>query len=97
MVALYALGIMSITWMVVLTVLIAGERLAGRPSVAVPAVAAVLVVLGVGIAAGARVGAGADDPAGGAPAGMGMGTASMGMGAVRRPPSHLPVATGHVV
>ena len=30
MVALYALGIMSITWMVVLTVLIAGERLLAR-------------------------------------------------------------------
>jgi predicted metal-binding membrane protein len=51
MVALYALGIMSITWMVVLTVLIAGERLLTQRSVAVTAVAAVLVVLGVGIAA----------------------------------------------
>ena len=56
MVALYALGIMSITWMVVLTVLIAGERLVGRPSIAVPAVAAVLVVLGVGMAAGVAAG-----------------------------------------
>ncbi len=52
MVALYALGIMSITWMVVLTVLIAGERLVAQRSVAVAAAAAVLVVLGVGIAAG---------------------------------------------
>ncbi len=52
MVALYALGIMSITWMVVLTVLIAGERLLARHWAAVPAVAAVLVVLGVGVAAG---------------------------------------------
>ena len=51
MVALYALGIMSVTWMVVVTVLIAGERLVARPSIAVAAVAAVLVVLGVGIAA----------------------------------------------
>jgi predicted metal-binding membrane protein len=51
MVALYALGIMSLTWMVLLTVLIAGERLVAQRSVAVPAVAAVLVVLGVGIAA----------------------------------------------
>ena len=51
MAALYALGIMSITWMVLLTVLIAGERLVARRSLAVPAVAAVLVVLGVGIAA----------------------------------------------
>jgi predicted metal-binding membrane protein len=34
MVALYALGIMSITWMVVLTILIAGERLVAQRSVA---------------------------------------------------------------
>jgi predicted metal-binding membrane protein len=52
MVALYTLGIMSITWMVVFTVLIAGERLLARHSVAVPAVAAVLVVLGLGVATG---------------------------------------------
>ena len=52
MVALYALGIMSITWMAVLTVLIAGERLLARTAVAVVAVAAVLIALGVGIAAG---------------------------------------------
>lgn len=51
MVGLYALGLMSITWMVVLTVIIAGERRVGRPGVTLPAVAAVLVVLGVGIAA----------------------------------------------
>lgn len=51
MVVLYALGMMSITWMVVVTVLIAGERLVTQRSVAVAAVAAVLVVLGVGIAA----------------------------------------------
>jgi predicted metal-binding membrane protein len=53
MVALYAVGIMSISWMVVFTVLIAGERLVARPSIAVAVVAAVLVTLGVGIAAGA--------------------------------------------
>jgi predicted metal-binding membrane protein len=51
MVALYALGIMSVTWMVVITVLIAGERLVARPAAGVTAVAAVLIVLGVGIAA----------------------------------------------
>jgi predicted metal-binding membrane protein len=51
MVALYALGLMSLTWMVVVTVLIAGERLVARTSVVVTAVAVVLVVLGVGIAA----------------------------------------------
>ncbi len=52
MVALYALGIMSITWMVVLTILIAGERLVAQRGAAVVGVAAVLIVLGVGIAAG---------------------------------------------
>jgi predicted metal-binding membrane protein len=51
MVALYALGIMSVTWMVVITVLIAAERLAPRTPVAVAAVAAVLLALGVGVAA----------------------------------------------
>ena len=79
MVALYALGIMSITWMVVLTVLIAGERLVTRASVAVTAVAAVLVVVGVGIAAGVGgvVSApGLTIPPTGHPARMGMG---MGM------------------
>jgi predicted metal-binding membrane protein len=51
MVALYALGMMSITWMAVLTVFIAGERLLPRPALAVYAVAAVLVALGVAVAA----------------------------------------------
>ena len=51
MVALYALGMMSVTWMVVITVLIAAERLAPRTPVAVAAVAAVLLALGVGVAA----------------------------------------------
>jgi len=51
MVALYALGMMSVTWMVVLTVLIAGERLVTRTPVAVATVAVVLVALGVGMAA----------------------------------------------
>jgi predicted metal-binding membrane protein len=81
MVALYALGIMSITWMVVLTVLIAGERLAGPQSVAVPAVAAVLVVLGVGIAAAPASVPGLRIPPAGHHAGMGTGT-GMDMGAV---------------
>jgi predicted metal-binding membrane protein len=78
MVALYALGFMSVTWMVVLTVLIAGERLLARHRAAVPAVAVVLVVLGVGVAA--RVGGGMSMtiPPTGHPA-MGMGTRA-GMG-----------------
>ena len=51
MAALYALGVMSITWMAVVTVLIVGERVLPRPARSVRAVAAVLVVLGVAVAA----------------------------------------------
>jgi predicted metal-binding membrane protein len=50
MAALYALGIMSLTWMAVLTVLIAGERVLPRPDRAVRVIAAVLVVIGLGVA-----------------------------------------------
>ncbi len=50
MAALYALGMMNITWTVVLTVLIVGERLLPRPALAARAVAAALIVLGVGVA-----------------------------------------------
>jgi predicted metal-binding membrane protein len=57
MVALYALGLMSVTWMVVLTVLIAGERLVARRPVAVAAVAVVLVAVGLGVAAGVQTSA----------------------------------------
>jgi predicted metal-binding membrane protein len=72
MVALYALGIMSITWMVVLTVLMAGERLVGRTSVAVAAVAVVLVALGLGIAAAPASLPGLTIPPAGHPTAMGM-------------------------
>ena len=41
---------MSIAWMAVVTVLIAGERLFPRPAVAVRTVAAVLLVLGIAMA-----------------------------------------------
>ncbi len=51
MAALYALGIMSIPWMVVITVLIAAERLLPRPALTVRAVAAVLIALGIAVAA----------------------------------------------
>jgi predicted metal-binding membrane protein len=51
MVALYALGMMSLAWMAVLTVLIVGERMLPRPALATTAVAAVLAVLGVAVAA----------------------------------------------
>jgi predicted metal-binding membrane protein len=72
MVALYALGLMSMTWMVVVTVLIAGERLVTQTAAAVTAVAAVLVVLGVGIAVAPASVPGLTLPAAGPPAAMGM-------------------------
>jgi len=77
MVALYALGIMSVTWMVVVTVLIAGERLLAYgsqvvSSTAVTAVAAVLVALGAGIAAAPASVPGLTIPAPGHVAAMGM-------------------------
>lgn len=50
MAALYALGMMNITWMAVVTVLIVSERLVPRPAVAARTVAAVLVVLGLALA-----------------------------------------------
>jgi predicted metal-binding membrane protein len=45
MVALFALGVMSITWMVVIAALVAIEKLLPRASLATGAVAAVLLVL----------------------------------------------------
>jgi predicted metal-binding membrane protein len=51
MAALYALGMMSLTWMALVTVLIVGERML-RPRVAVVrGVAAILIVLGLAVAA----------------------------------------------
>jgi hypothetical protein len=49
MVALYALGMMSVTWTAVITAAIVGERLLPRPSL-IRAIAAVLIVLGVVVA-----------------------------------------------
>lgn len=69
MVALYALGIMSITWMVVLTVLIAAERLVPPTRLAV---AAGLIVLGVGVAAAPASVPGLNVPAMGDAAAMGV-------------------------
>jgi predicted metal-binding membrane protein len=73
MVALYALGMMSITWMVLFTALIAGERLVARRSLAVAIVAAVLVVLGAGVAAAPASVPGLTVPSAGHPAAMSMG------------------------
>jgi len=50
MAALHALGIMSITWMAVITIVIAGERILPRSAISVRAVAVVLVVLAIGLA-----------------------------------------------
>jgi predicted metal-binding membrane protein len=72
MVALYALGLMSMTWMVVVTVLIAGERLVAQTATAVAAVAAVLVVLGLGIAVAPGSVPGLTLPATGHPSAIGM-------------------------
>jgi predicted metal-binding membrane protein len=52
MAVLFALGVMSLTWMVAVAVLIAAERLLPWPKLAVYTVAAVLVVMGVWIAVG---------------------------------------------
>ncbi len=51
MVALYALGMMSIAWMALLTVLIAAERVLPRRRIAVYGAAVLLLVLGVAVAA----------------------------------------------
>ena len=49
MAALFALGVMSLTWMVVIAVLVAFEKLGPWPTVARLATAAVLAALAVGI------------------------------------------------
>jgi hypothetical protein len=50
MVALYALGMMNILWMVLLTILIAAERCLPRRALAVAGAAALLLLLGASIA-----------------------------------------------
>jgi predicted metal-binding membrane protein len=51
MVGLFALGVMSITWMIVVTMLIAAEKLLPLRRLGTAVVAAVLVALAVGVAA----------------------------------------------
>jgi predicted metal-binding membrane protein len=51
MVALFALGAMSLIWMIVITVLIGVEKLVASRALGTAAVAAVLAVLAVGVAA----------------------------------------------
>ena len=50
MAVLFALGVMSITWMVVIAVLVAMEKLLSRPALTSRAAAAVLLVLAAGVA-----------------------------------------------
>jgi hypothetical protein len=77
MASLFALGLMSVTWMIVIAGLIAVEKLLPSKALANHAVASVLVILGLGVAL-----APTDVPAltlPGAPAAMhSMGTHSMG-------------------
>ncbi len=95
MVALYAHGLMSVTWMVVVTVLIAGERLVAQTATAVATVAAVLVVLGLGIAVAPASVPGLTilPPPGTTPAWHG---GEHGHERRRGSPSHLPASAGHL-
>jgi predicted metal-binding membrane protein len=70
--ALYALGMMSVTWMALVTILIAGERLLPRPVLALRAVAVTLLVLGVAVAARPAAVPGLTIPPAGRSATMGM-------------------------
>jgi hypothetical protein len=54
MVVLFALGAMSLTWMIVVTLLIAAEKLLPRAGLGTAGVAAVLAALAVGVAAAPR-------------------------------------------
>jgi predicted metal-binding membrane protein len=50
MAALFALGVMGITWMVVIAVVVAMEKLLPRPSLTSRAAAALLLALAGGVA-----------------------------------------------
>ena len=86
MTALYALGIMSLTWMAVVTVLIVSERVLRPPAIIVRGVAAVLVVLGIAVAAAPTSVPGLTIPATAAPA--------MGSPAMASPGMASPAMTG---
>jgi predicted metal-binding membrane protein len=73
MAALYALGIMSLAWMALLTVAIAAERIAPRPTVALRLVAVLFVILGIAVAASPGNVPALTIPTNTAPAGMHMG------------------------
>jgi predicted metal-binding membrane protein len=50
MAALFALGVMSLTWMVLIAIVIATEKLLTRPAVAVSVASALLLALALGVA-----------------------------------------------
>jgi predicted metal-binding membrane protein len=82
MVALFALGAMSLIWMIVITVLIGVEKLVPNRALGTSAVAAVLAALAVGVAAAPRDVPGLTIP--GSPAAMrAMGAMDRSMGAMR--------------
>jgi predicted metal-binding membrane protein len=73
MLALFALGVMSLTWMVLVAVVIALERIAPWPRAAAVAAALALAVLALGIGAAPSHVPGLTIPGPGMGAGMGMG------------------------
>jgi predicted metal-binding membrane protein len=50
MAALFALGVMSLPWMIVIAIVIAGEKLLARATIAIHATTALLLVLALGVA-----------------------------------------------
>lgn len=54
MAALYALGMMDLLWMVLITVIVVSERLAPRPAAITRTTAALLVALGADVAGAPR-------------------------------------------
>jgi predicted metal-binding membrane protein len=72
MAALYALGMMSLSWMAVVTALIVAERVLEPSAVIVRGVAVVLIVLGLAVAAAPADVPGLTIPSSAPPAMMGM-------------------------
>jgi predicted metal-binding membrane protein len=93
MVALFALGAMSLIWMIVITVLIGVEKLVPNRALGTSAVAAVLAALAVGVAAAPRDVPGLTIP--GSPAAMrAMGAMDRSMGPMRTAHPSMPNTSG---
>jgi predicted metal-binding membrane protein len=93
MLALFALGAMSLIWMIVITVLIGVEKLVPNRARGTTAVAAVLAALAVGVAAAPRDVPGLTIP--GSPAAMrAMGAMDRPMGAMRPAHQSMPGTAG---